>query len=441
MEDIKMSVRERRRLEILSRVKDHLVTLKKATDLLGLSYRHTRRIYKRYREQGDKGLIHKSRGRPSSHRMEEKTRDTIIKLYREKYWDFGPTLASEHLESSDNYALNHETLRGWLIKEGLWQKKRRRKKHRRWRERKEYVGEMVQMDGSDHDWFEGRKEKAVLMVMVDDASSRTFARFFEGETTRAAMETFQTYVECYGLPQALYVDRNSIYRFDRQPTVDEQLKQTGPLTQFGRAMKKLGVEIILAYSPQAKGRVERANGTMQDRLIKEMRLEGIKTMEEANWFLEEVFLPKYNEKFNVSPKKEEDLHRQIPEDIVLEEILCFEESRQVQNDWTVSWRNRFFQLTKQNEALGLVKQKITVREKLDGTIQLVYKGYNLAYTELPERPEKVTVKAKQLARSRKPWKPAPDHPWRTYRPRSCPQPLLDSDELVGAHSRRVAAGV
>ena len=207
-------------------------------------------------------------------------------------------------------------------------------------------------------------------------------------------------------------------------------------------MKKLGVEIITAYSPQAKGRVERTNGTFQDRFIKEMRLQGIKEIEKANRFLEDVFLPKYNEKFNVSPKKEEDLHRRIPEDIVLEEVLCFEESRQVQNDWTVRWRNRFFQLTKRNEVLGLVKQNITVREKLDGTIQLVYKGHTLTFEELQERPKKnVTVKVKQLAKSRKPRKPAPDHPWRRHIRRSYPQPLLDSDELVVAHSRRVAAGV
>ena len=441
MEDIRMSTSERRRLEILSRVKDRLITQVKASEHLGLSYRHARRIYRRYREQGDKGLIHKSRGKPSHRRIEKKIKDTILKLYREKYWDFGPTLACEHLASSDEYVVDHDTLRLWLIKEGLRQKKRRRKKHRAWRERKEHAGELIQMDGSHHDWFEGRSGKAVLMVMVDDATSRTFARFFEGETTRASMETFQTYVECYGLPQALYVDGDSIYRCDRQPTVDEQLKQTGPLTQFGRAMNTLGVKIILAYSPQAKGRVERTNGTFQDRLVKEMRLKGIKIIEEANRYLENVFLQKYNEKFNVIPKKEEDLHRPIPEDIVLEEVLCFEESRQVQNDWTVRWRNRFFQLAKRNEALGLVKQKITVREKLDGMIQLVYKGHTLAFEELPERPEKMTVKVKQLARSRKPWKPAPDHPWRTYRPRSCPQPLLDSDELVRAHSRRVAAGV
>ena len=441
MGDIRMSVRERRRLEILSRVKDGLITLKGSAELLGLSYRHIRRIFKRYREEGDNGLVHKGRGKPSNMRIAEKTRKAALKLYVEKYEDFGPTLASEHLAASDGYEVNRETLRGWLIKDGLWQKKRRRKKHRAWRERKEHTGELVQMDGSHHDWFEGRRGKAVLMVMVDDASSRTFARFFEGETTRAAMETFRTYVECYGLPQALYVDRDSIYRCEREPTVEEQLKQIGPLTQFGRAMKELGVKIIPAYSPQAKGRVERTNATLQDRLVKEMRLAGIKTIEAGNQFLEEVFLPKYNEKFNVIQKNDADLHMPVPKDIMLNEVLCFEDHRQVQNDWTVSWSNRFFQLTNRNGVLGLVKQKITVREKLDSTIQLVYKGHTLAFKELTERPEKITVKAKQLDRSRKPWKPAPDHPWRTYKPRSCPQPLLDSDELVGAHSRRVAAGV
>lgn len=441
MGDIRMSTSERRRLELLSRVNDKLITLKKAADLLGLSYRHVRRIFKRYREEGDKGLIHKSRGRPSSRRIDEDIRKAALKLYNQKYEDFGPTLASEHLGLSDGYEINRETLRGWLIKERLWQKKRRRKKHRTWRERKEHIGELVQMDGSHHDWFEGRGEEAVLMVMVDDASSRTYARFGNSETTRAAMETFRRYTEFYGLPQALYVDRDSIYRCERQPTVEEELKQTGPLTQFGRAMNTLDVKIIPAYSPQAKGRVERANGTFQDRFVKEMRLKEINTIEEGNRFLEEVFLPKYNEKFNVIPKKEEDLHRPVPENIIPDEVLCFEESRQVQNDWTVSWKNRFFQLTKRNEALGLVKQKITVREKLDGTIRLIYKGHHLAYTEPSERPEKVTVKVKQLAKNRKQWKPASDHPWRTYRPRSYPQPLLDSDELVKAHSRRVVAGV
>ena len=450
MEDIRMSRKERRRLEIVSRVKDKFITLKKAAELLDISYRHIRRIFKRYREEGDNGLVHKGRGNASNRRIVEKTRKAVLKLYDDKYEDFGPTLASEHLVSDDGYTVDHETLRRWLIKDGLWQKKRRRKKHRAWRERKGHAGELVQMDGSHHDWFEGRRKKAVLMVMVDDATSKTFARFFEGETTRAAMETFQTYVKCYGMPQALYVDGDSIYRCNRQPTIEEQLKQTGPLTQFGRAMNVLGVRIIPAYSPQAKGRVERTNGTLQDRLVKEMRLGGIKTLEEGNRFLEEVFLPKYNEKFSVIPKNETDLHRPIPDDIILDEVLCIEDRRQVQNDWTLGWKNRIFQISKRSEALGLVKQRITVREKLDGTIQLVYKGHRLTFKELLERPLKMITRIRPQMWAKKPWKPALDHPWRTYGRRSFvpkadplwrnPQPRPDSDELKKAHSRRVAAG-
>jgi len=231
MGDIRMSASERRRLELFSRVKDKLITLKKVAALLGLSYRHVRRVCKRYREEGDKGLIHKGRGKPSNRRINADIRKAVLKWYAQKYEDFGPTLASEHLGLSDGYEINRETLRGWLVKKRLWQKKRHRKKHRAWRERKEHIGELVQMDGSHHDWFEGRAKQAVLMVMVDDASNRTYARFFNGETTRAAMETFHRYAQRYGLPQALYVDRDSIYRCERQPTIEEELKQTGPLTQ------------------------------------------------------------------------------------------------------------------------------------------------------------------------------------------------------------------
>lgn len=441
MGDILMSSEERRRLETLSRVRDGVITQVKASELLGLSYRHTKRVYTRYRLEGDVSIIHKGRGKSSNRRISEKKRKKLLKQYKQKYWDFGPTLACEHMGKSIKDVPDPETLRLWLIQEGLWKKKRKRKKHRSWRERKEHLGELIQMDGSHHDWFEGRGEPCVLMVMVDDATGRVFARFFKGETTRAAFITFQRYAESYGLPQALYVDRDSIYKTERQTTVAEELKQIGPLTQFGRAMKALGVKVKLAYSPQAKGRVERTNKTFQDRLIKEMRLRGINGIESGNRFLDEIFLAEHNEKFNVVPKKNEDVHRQVPKDIDLDEVLCFEEPRQVQNDWTVRWRHRYFQLTKRNEALGLVKQSITVREKLDGTIQLIYKEHNLAYTELPEPPTKQTVKEHRAVKRQKRWKPPANHPWRHYRVRSYPGPRLDSDELGGAHSRRVAAHV
>jgi transposase len=410
MGDIRMSRKERRRLEVFSRVKEGQITQAKASGFLGLSYRHTKRVYKRYTEEGDRGLPHRARGRPSNRRMAEEIRRGILEVYKNRYGDFGPTLAAEHLEKRDGYRISPETLRQWLLKEGLWKKQRRRKKHRRWRERKAYAGELVQMDGSHHDWFEGRREKAVLMVMVDDATSRTYARFFEGETARAAFETFGRYTGLYGLPRALYVDRDSIYRCEREATVEEELKNTGPLTQFGRAMDHLGVALIPAYSAPAKGRVERTNGTLQDRLIKEMRLEGMGTIEEANRFLEERFLPAYNTRFSVSPKREADLHRPVHRNVKLDEILCFEQKRVVLNDWTVRWRNRFFQLSKRNESLGLTGRRITVREKLSGEIQLVYRGLKLAFRELPARPERAsrTVRRKR----RNPPKPPADHPWR-----------------------------
>jgi hypothetical protein len=198
------------------------------------------------------------------------------------------------------------------------------------------------------------------------------------------MEIFQEYAETYGLPQSLYVDRHSIYRCEREPPVQEQLEQTGPLTQFGRAMHKLGVRVRQAHSPQAKGRVERANGTLQDRLIKELRLEQIDTIAEANRFLRESYLSVFNEKFSVPPRNPADLHRSIPQDIAIDEVLCFEAERQVQNDWTVRWKNRLFQLTKRNRSRGLVKQYITVREKLNGKISMVYKGHPLWFREIKE---------------------------------------------------------
>lgn len=418
MDDIIMSKKERTRLEIFSRVKEGIFTQTKAASLLGISYRQTRRMYKRYKEEGDKGILHKSRGKTSNRRIALSTKELVIGLYEEKYKGFGPTLASEHLLSDDGYNINHETLRQWLIKAGVWQRKRKRKKHRTWRERKEYVGEMVQMDGSHHDWFEGRGEKATLMVMVDDASSRTFAQFYNSETTRACMEIFWKYVDVYKLPRALYVDRHSIYRCEREATVEEQLKQVGPLTQFGRAMNTLDVRIIPAYSAQAKGRVERVNRTMQDRLVKKMRLKGISTLEDANSFLIDEFLPEYNDKYNVVPRNKKDIHKKLPKGLLLEEVLCIEDYRQVQNDWTTQRKNRLFQLTKRSEAMGLVKQRIVVREKLDGEIQLIHKGSSLKFKEIKARPEKIEITVEHTKKSKEPYKPSGNHPWRKYKTRS-----------------------
>jgi transposase len=407
-----MSLKERRRLELFSRVREGALTLRKASELLKLSYRQAKRAYARYRGEGDAGVVHRLRGRSSNRRTDAQKRARILKLFQEKYADFGPTLAAEYLAREDGEVVAVETLRQWLKGAGLWQPRRKRSAHRKWRARREHCGELVQLDGSHHDWFEGRREQAVLMVMIDDATNRTYARFFESETTEAAFETFWRYVEKYGLPQAVYPDRDSIYRTTRDATVDETLADEPPATQFGRAMEELGVELIVAHSPQAKGRVERRNAVFQDRLVKAMRFKRISDLPSANAFLEEEFLDGLNERFTVAAKQPADLHRRVRRGVKLERILSFQEERVVQNDWTVRWRNRWFQL-KSNRKLSLVKRPVLVCEHLDGTVELLYRGRSLPCVELPERPRR-ELKPVRVSRPSKgqPYKPPANHPWR-----------------------------
>ena len=257
MGKLRLSVKERARAEVLLKVSKSSLSLAKAAELLGVSYRQVLRIWKRYETSGAAGLKHGLRDRASNRQFEGDRRERVLELYRAKYGDFGPTLAVEYLVKCDGEELSEETLRQWLIGAGLWSARRRGAAHRQWRERRACWGEMVQMDGSNHDWFEGRRGRASMMVMIDDATNWTHAKFFESETTAAAMTVFGEYVGHYGLPRALFVDRAGIYETTRDSTVDEALRDTAPLTQFGRAMRDLGVELILAHSPQAKGRVER----------------------------------------------------------------------------------------------------------------------------------------------------------------------------------------
>jgi hypothetical protein len=270
---------------------------------------------------------------------------------------------------------------------------------------------MVQLDGSHHDWFEGRRDKAVLMVMVDDATNRTEARFCEAETTRASFDVFERWSEHYGVPLSLYVDRDSIYRCERLPTVAEQLAGQEPQTQFGRAMEQLGVELILAQSPQAKGRVERRNGLLQDRLVKELRLRGISDLASANKFLEQEFLPALNRRFTVAPASAADVHRKAPGNLA--ETLSWEEQRVVQRDWTVAWEGRWYQIERSEEARNLVGRKITVRRLRDGRTQLLSGGEKLRWRELPARPQRPKAPPRRVGRTHL-VKPAPEHPWRRF---------------------------
>lgn len=406
-----MSRKERERITIMIGIQEDKVSLVAAAGLLGLSYRQTQRVWQRYQSEGDAGLIHRLRGRPGPRRKPANLRARVLARYRQRYPDFGPTLAAEYLAGQDGLTVDHETLRRWLLAEGMHRVRRRRQQHRQWRERKPCLGQLVQLDGSHHDWFEGRREPCVLMVMVDDATNRVRARFFEEETTQASYDTFEKWTHRYGLPRGLYVDRDSIYRCESAPSVADQLAGKEPQTQFGRAMEQLGVEIILARSPQAKGRVERMNGVLQDRLVKALRLEKINELAEANGYLDKTYLPAFDRQFAKEPAQASDVHRPVPPN--LDEILSWEEERVVQRDWTVACGGRCYQLDRAHEPLSLVGRKVIVRRLRDGREQLVYRGQKLQWRLLPERPQRVVPAPRRVGRQRMA-KPAAGHPWRRF---------------------------
>lgn len=396
-----MSRKEARRLYVLRKVLDGEIKQVAAAGMLSMSTRQIRRIVERIQEEGDEGVIHKLRGEKSNRKIASKVKDKIIRLYRKKYEGFGPTLAAEKFDELDGIAISDETLRLWLIESGDWKKARKRVCHRQWRERKGYQGEMVQMDGSHHDWFEGRGPKCVLMGYIDDATGETFGKFYEYEGTKPAMDSFMSYTQKYGLPLSVYLDRHTTYKSPKKESPEDDI---GSLSQFERAMEELGVEVIHAYSPQAKGRIERLFGTLQDRLVKEMRLQGIKGIEEANAFLE-TYWPKYNSCFTVEPRESADLHRKVSKGMDLNSILCIKIERRLNNDFTVAYDNKFYQI-----ADKIKTDTVIVEERLDGTRAITHNGLVLTYKELPERPKK--QKRLSIPRNKVHHKPPADHPWR-----------------------------
>jgi len=372
----------------------------------------------RFGAQGDGGLVHRSRGRPSNRGKPHEFKAAVLARYSERYEGFGPTLAAEKL-LADGYELDHETLRRWLVAEGgQWQWQRKGVKHRQRRERRAHFGELVQMDGSHHEWFGQGEGPSCLMDMVDDATGETLALVGEQETTELAMRALWAWCERYGIPQALYTDHKNVFVTDREPTVEEQLAGQEPLTEFGKACKKLGIEIIPAGSAQAKGRVERRHADYQDRFVKELRLEGITTIKGANELLQNGFVDQFNGKFARPPRSDTDLHQPVAPELELREVFCFEQTRVVSNDWTVQCDNRFYQIVKRNDPLPRPRQRVTVRRLLDGTIQLLYRDKKLRFKEIepPEAPLRYTEPAAARPHARrKKHKPAPDHPWRRGR--------------------------
>ena len=402
-DEIRMSLREVKRLKGVHLAIERKSTQEEAALMLGLSERQVCRLVKSVKEKGDRGIIHGSRGRRSNRRIGDEVKEKVLLLYKTTYTDFGPTLATEKLLERNGIKLSDETLRRWLLEAGIWQRRRKRWPHRRWRERRACFGEMVQMDGSHHDWLEGRGAKLVLMGYIDDATNTTYARFYDYEGTMPAMDSFQRYVQKYGLPMSVYLDRHTTYK---SPKKWEKIEDMEPLSQFERALKELGVELIHALSAPAKGRIERLFGVLQDRLVKEMRLKDIRTEEEANEFLEE-YLPRYNERFKVCPANEADAHVRLPSAFDLDRYLCIKKNRTIGNDNTITLDGRFYQIEEERKG-----RKVVVEERIDGFLQITRNGVALKYTELPERPKKeIVTKTDQRVYNRPP-KPSQDHPWK-----------------------------
>ncbi|NKE73449.1 ISNCY family transposase [Candidatus Manganitrophus noduliformans] len=408
MEDILvMRSKEARRLHIIEQVIEKQLTQQQAAEHLGLSVRQIRRLEKRLSEEGERGLCHRSRGRPSNRRIAPKRKEKILVLYSEQYAGFGPTLAAEKLSERDKIAISDETLRLWLAAEGVVYPSRKRRPHRRWRQRRAQWGELLQMDGSHHDWLEGRGPHCVLMAYIDDATSRVYARFYEYEGTYPAMDSFRRYIRQYGVPLGIYLDKHSSYKSTAKQTEEEQLLDSKPMSQFQRSLAELGVEVIHADSPQAKGRIERLFRTFQDRLIKEMRLEKIASIEEANRFLEKYLLI-YNKRFEVAPAKAADLHRTAPPARELDRILCIKSERVLRKDWTLCYEGKLYQIQENIRA-----ERLCIEERLDGSLHLMHQGRSLRYSEILTRPVKVQPPANR-SQTPKSSTPCSEHPWRKF---------------------------
>jgi hypothetical protein len=372
---IPMSQGERDVLKVMHAVVDGDRTQAEAARLLDLSVRQIRRIQRKLEAGGDAAIVHGLRGKPSNHRPDKDLKLSVLEAYRLRYPDFGPTFASEKL-AEEGLEVCPQTLRRWLVQAGLWQRKRRREAHRSRRPRRGCFGELVQMDASDHDWLEGRGEQIVLINMIDDATSRVLPRFYLAGTTKTHMDLLGRWLERFGRPKALYTDRHSIF----EPQ-DKGQALPGAVTQFGRALAELDIGLILAGSPQAKGRVERSFGTGQDRWVKELRLAGVTTCEGANELLQRL-LPAHNRRFSKAAREATDAHRPLGPGHDLKAILSIQEERVVSNDYTIRFHNRFYQLLPPPHP-GLRKGKVVIELRLDGTMAIRFRGKYLKYQEVP----------------------------------------------------------
>lgn len=422
-----MSARERDRLRMMNQLEGRQVTQRQAAVQLRLSVRQLRRIWKRFRREGDQGLVHKLRDRRSNRRFLDEFKDKVLRIVKKRYQDFGPTLASESLEEEQGLKVSRETLRGWMSEVGIWSPRKSRVKHRTWRERREACGELVQMDTSIHAWFEGRGEEAVLIFMIDDATSRLHARFFSTDSTATNMAILRSYFRRYGRPLAIYADKASHFMTTRRADLEESLAGRAAETQITRALRELDIEYIAAHSPQAKGRVERGFATAQDRLVKGMRLDGISTIRDANEYLDQKFVRLWNRRFTVKAASDTDAHRPL-NGYDLGRILTVQTTRTVGNDYTVRHRRKLYQIDRSEVTKGLRRSKVVVEEQMEGTRRFRWRGRYLKYREITTEPVKapapealtpVGLRPPSVRASKKPGIPGPDHPWRKRTLLSC----------------------
>jgi transposase len=412
-----MSVRELKRIEVLARVKAGTLKVKDAAVLLGVCERQAKRLWRQYRRGGPAALRHKSAGKPSNRAKPLAWRRQVVRLYRQKYAGnadrdeapFGPTLAAEHMETDDATPVDPETLRRLLMAEGLWTRKRKGVAHRQRRARKSHFGELVQLDGSFHAWLEHRGPGGCLIQAIDDATSTADGRMSEQETIWAAARVVRTWVERYGIPHALYTDWKNVYL--RAPTEAEQASGTAPRTQFGRMCDKLGIAIIGASSPQAKGRVERAHGTSQDRLVKKLRLKGVRDHAGVNVYLQEEYYPGHNARFARAPACEEDFHLPVPAGLHLDEVFRLETEHTLGNDWVVRHDNRYFQVQRQSR-YAPARSTVLVCEYEDGRLAIEYRGRKLGFEELPTPVPAAAAAPPRVAKPKRSCRPSVDHPWR-----------------------------
>jgi transposase len=420
MDYVTMSHQEIKRYDIIKRLINKDLNGSEAAGLMGLSVRHTKRLKARVKKKGAAGLVHANRGKPSNRKVPDKEKQKIIKLIRRHYSDFKPGFAAEKLSEKHAIVRDPKTIRQIMIDEGLWKPKQKKKNiHRSWRQRKANFGEMIQFDGSYEHWLENRNGtgEICLLAGIDDATGIVVkAKFDTDEGVFPVFGFWREYIISNGKPYSIYVDKFSTYKMNQKTAIENHDTKT----QFERAMSELNIEPITAHSSQAKGRVERLFHTLQDRLIKELRLANISTAAEANEFLEKTFLPKFNVRFSVEPRTKTNLHQKLNQTEIkkLDSIFARQYQRTVRSDWTVSFNNQWYQFTKQQPVTVCKNDVITVEQRLDNSIHFRLRGKYLNYELLPERPKKLNKNiAWVIAAGPKPaakpiYKPAPNHPWR-----------------------------